>query len=78
MEERKMTGKSRIYVAGHRGMVGQALVSLLEKTRIWRRLLPGLRIDLNLLIKNQESFFAQEKNRRSLSGCREGGWNCSE
>ena len=39
---RKMMGKSRIYVAGHRGMVGQALVSLLKNKNLGR-LLPGLR-----------------------------------
>ena len=61
MEERKMTGKFRIYVAGHRGMVGQALVSILEKQESGE-IITRNRDDLNLLDQRSvESFFAQEK-----------------
>ena len=60
-EERKMMGKFRIYVAGHRGMVGQALVSILKKQE-FGEIITRNRDDLNLLDqKSVESFFAQEK-----------------
>ena len=56
-----MDQNAKIYVAGHRGMVGSAIVRRLEKAG-YHNLLLRTSSDLDLRRQDQvESFFAEEK-----------------
>lgn len=69
--------KQRIFVAGHRGMVGSAIVRLLA-TRDNVELVLRTRDELNLLdARAVQHFFATERIDQVYRGG-EGGWNRGE
>lgn len=69
--------KQRIFVAGHRGMVGSAIVRLLA-TRDNVELVLRTRDELNLLdARAVQQFFATERID-CVPGGGEGGWNRGE
>ncbi len=68
--------KQRIFVAGHRGMVGSAIVRQLEQ-RGDVEVIVRTRDELNLLdSKAVQDFFASERIDRCVSGGGEGGRHC--
>lgn len=68
--------KQRIFVAGHRGMVGSAIVRLLA-TRDNVELVLRTRDELNLLDARAVQHFCHRTYRRCTGGG-EGGWNRGE
>lgn len=69
-----MDKNAKIYVAGHRGMVGSAIVRELQRQG-YTNIITRTHAELDLTRQEAvEKFFAEEKPELCLFGCCQSGW----
>ncbi len=70
-----MNIKDKIYVAGHRGMVGSAIVRKLQKDG-FENIVTKTSSELDLRSQNSvNDFFKKEKPAICFFSCRKSGWH---
>lgn len=55
--------QKKIFIAGHKGMVGSSLLNFLKKEKNFKNLILRSRKDLDLTNFNQVNLFIKKKNR---------------